>query len=141
MEYQNQVFHIQIEEYEKDLNREASRGKKEEIIELLKNHNQISSLQELNEIKDFLHDACQIGDLELIEIYLSETIENESKDLTFKINKTKKTASLFKINDRQIQQIIVPRTVNHESTEYLITSICWIGEKMPPRSSIKKNYI
>ena len=69
-----------------------------------------------------LHEACKEGDIELIKIYLSEKIENDSKDLTFKIDKTNKTASLFNANDN-IKELIIPRTVTHEFTDYLITSI------------------
>ena len=46
--------------------------------------------------RNLLHVACKKSELELIEIYLSETIKDETNDLTFKINKTNKTASLFK---------------------------------------------
>ena len=105
---------------------EFSRNKKKEISELLANHNQLRSQQEFDEIKYQLHEACKKGDLELIEIYLSGTIENETNDLTFKINKTNKTASLFKIN-KHIHHLIVPTAVKHESDEYLITSIILIN--------------
>ena len=47
--------------------------------------------------------------------------------MKFKINKTNKTASLFKINSKQIEHLIVPRTVKHVSHEYLVTSICYLG--------------
>ena len=127
MESQNQVINIPIEDYEDDMNTELSRDKKEEITELLTNHCQIRSQTELDKIKYKLHVACKKGDLELIKILLSETIENETNDLTFKINKTNKTASLFTINNEEIEHLIVPRTVKHESEEYLITSICWLG--------------
>ena len=114
MEEKNQVIHIPINEYEKDLNTKFSKDKKKEIRELLTNHNQLHSQNELNEISELLHEACKKGDIELIIIYLNETIESEANDLTFKINKINKTALLFKINNKQIKDFIVPRTVIHE---------------------------
>lgn len=62
------------------------------------------------------------GDIELIRIYLSETISDDSEDLIFKIDKTNQTASLFEIG-RNLKQVLIPRTVKHGSTEYLITSV------------------
>ena len=133
MEEKNQVFNIPLEKYEEDIDPE----KKKEIHELFINHNKLRSQQELDEVDPLLRMACNIGYLEPIEIYLSETIENESNDMKFKINKTNKTASLFKINNKQIEHLIVPRTVKHESDEYLVTSICWLGEEEESPSKIK----
>ena len=42
-----------------------------------------------------LHFSCRKGDFELIKILLHEIIENDSKDLLFKINKIKKKQILF----------------------------------------------
>lgn len=71
----------------------------------------------------YLYEACKQGDIELIKICLSETIQAEnSQNFFYKINRTTKTASLFKVNSN-INQLNIPRTVEHESTEYLITSI------------------
>ena len=75
-----------------------------------------------------LHDACRKGDFELIKIYLSKTIENDSESLKFKIDETNRTASLFKLSGHY-EEIIIPRTVEHESVEYLITSICGTTDK------------
>ena len=72
-----------------------------------------------------MHQACKAGDVELVKILLSETIENDSK-FTFKINKTNQTASLFKVNNG-VEHLIIPRTFTYESTEYLITSISCIN--------------
>ena len=99
------------------MDKELSRDKKEEISELLTNHNQLLSQDELAEVNELHHEACKKGNLKLIEIYLNETIEDETNNLKFKINKTNKTASLFKI--KQIKHLIVPRKVNHESEEFL----------------------
>ena len=76
-----------------------------------------------DEISKLFHIACRTGDLEVIEIYLSEKIKNETKDLMFKINKTNKTASLFKLNNKQLEHLLIQQTVQHGSDEYLITGI------------------
>lgn len=55
------------------------------------------------------------GDIDLIKIYLSETVENYSNDLFIKIDKANRTASLFSVKNRS-KEIIIPRTVKHEST-------------------------
>ena len=84
MEEENQVFHIPINEYEKDLDTEFSRNKKNEIKKLLTSHNQLRSKQEFNEISKLLHFACRKGDLELIKISLRETFRDEIKK--YKVN-------------------------------------------------------
>lgn len=55
----------------------------------------------------------------MIKKFLSETIEDSTNTLKFKINETNHTASLLSVK----KEINIPRTVKHESTEYLITSI------------------
>ena len=80
MKEKNQVIHIAIKQHEKDMDNELSREKKEEISELLTNHNQLRSQDELAEVIHKLHEACKKGDLELIEIYLNETIEDETNN-------------------------------------------------------------
>ncbi|KAK8897924.1 hypothetical protein M9Y10_000157 [Tritrichomonas musculus] len=87
-----------------------------------------------------LHEACQEGDLELIKIYLSETITNESNLLSFKIDKTNRNASLFKVNNKS-KQIIIPQTVKHDSTEYLITSITSIRNSIQILKFIKNSEV
>ncbi|KAK8838976.1 hypothetical protein M9Y10_032436 [Tritrichomonas musculus] len=49
-----------------------------------------------------------------------------SIDMTFKIDKANKTASLFRVHKNH-DQVIIPRTVEHERTDYLITSISGIN--------------
>ena len=56
------VFEIPIKDYEIDMEKDSSKEKKNEILDLLKNHNQLRS-----EIK--LHYACEEGDLDLIGIF------------------------------------------------------------------------
>ena len=115
-------FKIPIEKYEKDMEEESAKGKKNEILDLLNNHNKLLSEEEFKEIEKNLHLLCIEGDLDLIKIYLSEKIKNDSGTIQFKINKENRTASLFKINNI-VEEIIIPRTFKHESDEYLITSI------------------
>ncbi|KAK8884505.1 hypothetical protein M9Y10_043617 [Tritrichomonas musculus] len=119
---ESNLFQIPIEEYEKSMDA----GKKKEILNLLKNSNNLHSRREFIEINSDLHCACKEGDIELIQILLCETIEDSSNDFVYKIDKTNKTASLFKIKN-DIDHLIIPRNVTHESTEYLITSITGIG--------------
>lgn len=122
----SKMIEIPIIEYEEDMETESAREKKKEILDLFQNYNNLRSEEELKEVENMLHRAVKIGDLELIKIYLSETIENDSKDLIFKIDRTNKTASLFK-NKSKSEEIIIPRTVTHKSTEFLITNMCGIG--------------
>ena len=86
------IFKIPIEEYEEDMNTEFSKEKKKDILDLFTNHNKLRSKDEYKQFESDLHLSCQQGDLELIQIYLSETINNDSNELTFKIDKTKRTA-------------------------------------------------
>lgn len=53
---------------------ESSKEKKKEIINLLNNYHKLRSKEEFEEIKDSLHRACKKGDIDLIKIYLNETI-------------------------------------------------------------------
>ena len=122
----SKFFQIPIEEYEEDMMRESSKEKKKEILELFTTYNKIRSKDEFDEIGFDLHNACRTGDLELIKILLSETIEKSREGLTFKIDSTNETASLFNAYD-DIEELIIPRTVEHNSTEYLITSIYRTG--------------
>lgn len=100
--------------------------KKKEIVDLFTNFNRLRSKEEFSKIAHGLHRACRKGDLDLIKIYISETIEDDSKTLKFKIDRTNKTASLFQVDD-EIKDLYVPRSIEHESTEYVNTSICRIG--------------
>lgn len=61
-------FDIPIENFEKDMNAESAREKKNEILNLFTYFNNLCSEYDFNEI-------------ELIKILLSETIINESKEL------------------------------------------------------------
>ena len=96
--------------------------KKNEILDLLTNANQLFYIDDFEEIEYKLHEACKNGDIELIKIYLSPYIQNETKDMRFKIDKTSKTASLLEVDD-SIRQLVIPQSVQYESTEYLITSV------------------
>ena len=84
---EQKIFRIPIEEYKDVLKSE----KRNEILELFKEHNKLRSKNEYKEIEYELRDLCRKGDLELIQIYLSESIEDESKQLIFKIDETTKT--------------------------------------------------
>ena len=92
------MFEIPIKKYEEDIDANVSNEKKQEILELFTNSNKLRSKEEFDEIGDKLGEACKNGDIELIKIYLSETIRSCSKDLMFKIDETAKTASLFKVS-------------------------------------------
>lgn len=89
-ETEHNIIQIFIEKYEKDFETKLEKEKKKEIIDLLTNSNNLLSGHKF--------EGYQETNLELIKIYLSETINNDSKDLQFKINKTNLTASLFKVN-------------------------------------------
>ena len=133
------AFEIPIGVYENDMNRESSKGKKNEIHDLLKNHNQLKSEAEFREIEDQMHYACRDGNLELIQILLSEPIQDDSKDFTFKIDKTKHTALLFKVN-KNLKDFTVPRTVKHGIEDYLVTSILSLSvrQQISEASNLKK---
>ena len=123
----SKVFKIPIEEFEEELNMEPVKEKKKKILEIFTSFNKLHTQEEYNEIKYKLHKACAKGDVELIQIYLNSTISNETKSLEFKIDETKHTASLFKVNMHN-EGLIIPRTIKHESVEYLITSIIDINK-------------
>ena len=117
----SKVFQIPIEDLEDDMNTESAKEKKKEILDLLTNNNFLSK-EDFFEVEDDLHDACMEGDLEMIKIFLNETIEDSTNTFIFKIDKTNQTASLFRI-ERKVEEVNIPRIVEHESTEYFITSI------------------
>ena len=121
-------------------NLESVIGKKQEILDLFTNFNNICSEEELQKIEYSLHKAIRRGDVEFIKILLSETIENDS--FLFKIDRTNQTASLFNVKSN-IGKIIVPRTVKYESVDYLIASICFIDSidiKFVEDSAVKTIY-
>ncbi|KAK8883956.1 hypothetical protein M9Y10_043058 [Tritrichomonas musculus] len=123
--YKTKSIPIPIKKYDKDFDTELGKEKKQEILTLFTNSNNLHSEEELQNIEYNLHQACKAGDVELVKNLLSETIENDSK-FTFKINKTNQTASLFKVKN-YVKHLIIPRTFTYESTEYLITSISCIN--------------
>ena len=111
------------------MNTGSSTDKKERILDLFRNHNVLRSADEFFQVEYKLHFVCREGGLELIKILLSETIENDSKDFLFKIDKTNKAASLFKVNQK-LEHLNIPRTVQHNMNEYLVTSISNIKSKI-----------
>lgn len=86
---------------------------------LKKRRKKLSNFSQFEEIKSRLHEFYSKGEFDLIKIYLSETIENDSTQIKFKINKLNRTASVFKINNN-VSELIIPRIIKYESTEYLI---------------------
>ena len=140
----SKVFQIPIENYEKGMVGESFKDKKQEILNLFTTYNKLRSEDEFNEIKYDLDKYCKEGNLEIIKILLSKTIKNSTNTLTFKIDETNQTASLFKVNEN-IEELIIPRTVKHKSTEYLITSILGISYniktiKFSENSAVKTFY-
>ena len=129
------MISIPFEEYEKDIEAGKLKERKNEIHEIFTNSNQHCTEEEYVLIEENLHIACTEGDIELINIYLNETISNGTKNLLFKIDRKTQTASLFRVNDENTEDIIIPRTVQHDSTEYLVTSV--IGTVQENIKSIK----
>ncbi|KAK8895682.1 hypothetical protein M9Y10_013566 [Tritrichomonas musculus] len=119
----SRLFQIPIEKFEEDMNTESSKDKKIEIVDLFLNCNNLRSEEEFFDLESSIHEACRVGDLELLKIYLSETVENQSKDLLFKIDRPTRTASLFKIKNYNSDEFLIPRTFQYESVDYLITSV------------------
>ena len=79
------MFKIPIEKFKNDMQTKSAKEKKDEILNLFTNHNNLHSEKEFNDVQDILHKVCQEGNLELIKIYLSETITDESNTLTKQI--------------------------------------------------------
>lgn len=123
-------YQIPIEDFQYEMPEKASKEKKNEILELLSNHNEINSSEEFENINYLMKRACRRGDVELLEIYLNKEIEIDSEigRLTFKINKANKTASLFKVLESRYPNLNVPRTIEYEGESYLITSIIGSGQ-------------
>ena len=111
------------EKFATDLETDSAKAKKKDILGIFENYNSLRSETEYKRIEFGLHEAWKKGDFELIKIFLNETIKNESPSLAFKIDKANKTASLMN-NYNDSEFLVIPRTVKHESTDYLITSIC-----------------
>ena len=127
--HESKLIQIPIDKYEKDMDTELGREKKEEILNIFTNSNNLRSKEEFfNDIKPKLHILCSKGEVEHIRILFNETIQDSSQKLKFKIDKTNRTASLFKVSD-DVEELIIPRTVEHESIDYIITSICIFRNK------------
>ena len=84
---ESKMFKIPIEKYEIEIDTEFWNPKKSEILDLFTNFSKLRSKKEFDEIEYDLRQAFELDNLEVIKIYLSETIENESQDLRFKIDK------------------------------------------------------
>ena len=119
------MIKIVFEQYEKDFNIKLSKEKKREILKFFTKFSKLRFERDFRNFENILHKACELSDVDLIKIYLSETIQNDTKDLTFQIDKINRTASLIKVRYSNKKHII-PRTVQYESTEYIITSITGI---------------
>ena len=65
---ERKAIKIPIEKYEKDLETEFSKDKKNEILDLLTNANQLFYIDDFEEIEYKLHEACKNGDIELIQL-------------------------------------------------------------------------
>lgn len=91
------IQEILMKDYKEDMEA-LPKEKKEAILDIFTNHNQLKCKTEFDDIKNQLHDACQSGDLHYIKTLLGKTIENDSKDMTFKIVESNKTAALIKAN-------------------------------------------
>mgnify|MGYP007035365582 CR=1 FL=1 len=65
----------------------------------------------------------------MIKIYRGDIIRNDSNTLTFKIDKTNRKASLFNTAEN-IKEVIIPRTIEYESVEYLITSVVDVNKNL-----------
>ena len=77
---ESKLIQIHIKNYERDMCTELTKEKKKEILDLLVNSNNLHSEEEFKDIEENLYYALREGDIELIKIYFSETIENDSKD-------------------------------------------------------------
>ena len=99
-----EIFKIPIEEFEHDIDKVKMEENKKKIYELFTGSNYLRTKKEFDQIKSNLHKACRECDFDLIQILLSETIEDESKSIIFKINKTNHTASLFNITNSKINK-------------------------------------
>lgn len=110
---EHEIFKIPIEQFEHDIEKVKMEENKKKIYELLTGSNYLRTKNEFDQIEFDLHRACRECDFDLIRILLSETIEDESKSLKLKINKTNHTASLFKITNNNIDELILSRTIKH----------------------------
>ena len=120
--FDSTIYEIPIEKFETDMNSELSKNKKEKILDLFRNHNELKSEDEYKRTECWLHNVCEAGDHELIKILLSETIEDDSKNYLFKIDKTNKTASFYGFKHK-LSDFVIPRTVKYKNDDYLIPSI------------------
>ena len=118
----NLNYQVPIEEFQGELSILAEE-KKEKVIDLLKNNSNIDSSKQFEDMKQILGLAIRRFDLELINILLMKEITKDGMKL--KIDTKNNTASLFDIinSDRMPIDFTVPRSINHEMKEYIITSI------------------
>lgn len=103
---EHEIFKIPIEQFEHDIEKVKMEENKKKIYELLTGSNYLRTKNEFDQIEFDLHRACRECDFDLIRILLSETLK-------LKINKTNHTASLFKITNNNIDELILSRTIKH----------------------------
>ena len=111
-------YKIPVNYFEEAMDTELSKEKKEQMVDLLTNHNHLKSIKEFKEIRAQLRYSCLKGNLNLIKILLSEATTQDINGQFFKIDKTNKTASLFKA-DQDLYHIVVPRTIKYEMNDHI----------------------
>ena len=129
-----QLMRYQLKTLKETWIQSYQKTKRKKMFDLFKNHNKLKSENEYREIESQLHYACKEGDLELIKILISETIEDDSKNFLIKIDKTNKTASFYGSNQKY-HDLIIPRTVKHKKNDYLVNSICGLHDAIYSESS------
>ena len=122
---EQRIFETMMHTFEHDME-DLPNEKKEEILNIFKNHSQLNQETEFNEIKNRLHETIKKGDTEYIKILLGKKIINDTKDMEFRIDEPNKTASLIKVS-QNLENVIVPRNVKYKLNNYLVTSISSLG--------------
>ena len=80
----------------KKITKDYIRKIRSNVFQEKKNHNELG-LKQYREIKPLLIQICENGDIKMLDIVLNKEIENIFLCMTCKINKSNKTASLFRI--------------------------------------------
>lgn len=112
----------ELEKQIQEINDEIEQKTKEhhQIYSFLFNNNGIDSHERFMQVKDELFVACQNEDVKLVDLLTRREVQQDG--LSFALDDKELTAGVFR-NISASGDIIIPRSVNYESSEYLVSTI------------------
>lgn len=100
---------------------EEKTKKYHQIINHLFNNHGIDTTSRFNEVKDELLDACNQGNIKFVDLLTKKEVKQNN--LSFLLNEEEKTAGVFRNLHLDDSEIYIPRSIQHENQEFVITII------------------